>query len=213
MACRSFCEPQATKFVENTSLKDSLSNSDVQGLRALRLDVNSIAFDARNIWLFSLFAKGMHPEDILLLKWGSITNESLSFVEYRSRQRRHLRMTPKLHKLLSRYAKRFQNATSYVFPFLDRLGNHTLPEALDERLKFVIKELNKELKYLRKDALIKPRLTLASARPTYARLVYEQTKDLKQVQKALGHKKTETTFLYLSLIRGLELEHELADAA
>ncbi len=188
-------------------MKDALSRQDVQRLRALDLKPGTLKYNARTIWLFSLYANGMRCEDVLLLQWSDLADGTLTYTAYQTEVRRKIKINRTMRLLLDPYSPR-QAASRFVFPYMDLASHSELPTDTDTRLNVVIRQLNSRLRAVQATLGLSAPLTLHNARHTFARFLFEQTGDFERVQAALGHRQPETTRQYLRTIRGLDVPAE-----
>lgn len=185
-----------------------------------KLEELSGKFDKRNMMIFYLdVGTGYRLGDIVELSIGEIKealeNEEFSIQEqkqYKSWQK-HMKKNPNskrkpprkrvapikpvLRKLLREYVKGKKNS-EYAFQS-NKGDSHITAKAYSNLLSKVGKELNIE------------NISGHSLRKTYATRIYEMTRDLEKVRKALGHKSIETTKNYLGI--EAEVREEAASIA
>ena len=88
------------------------------------------------------------------------------------------------------------NGKDYVFPILDK-AIHITPTQMANRLKRVLKQVNKGLKELAKMAGITVKVTMYVARHTYATVLKWNGVDVATISQAMSHSNTDITEVYL----------------
>lgn len=177
-------------------------------------EISSEALKDRNIMLFILgIATGYRAQDITdltiaqiqeALDYGEfVIQEKKQYNEWKKHKARNPNSTKKkpdprvhsvegtLEKMLRKYIKG-KKKSEYAFP--SQKGDYIRPKAFSDILKEVAEELRLK------------NITGHSMRKTYARRLWEETKDLEFVRIALGHKSIEVTKRYLGLENEVKMD-------
>ena len=204
---------------QSPTVKEALTRQEVERFRGLRVAPGTMRYHAWNAFLVSLFARGMRFEDVCLLERRAVrhiadgtSSEVFTYRMDKTGELVQFRMNEPLREVLSRYEGRSADRKPLtVFPFLDRLPKKATKDQLERRISAANAQVNKHLKALALEAGITLPLTMHIARHTFARLLYEKTKDILKVQRALCHRSIMTTRQYLGSIRGVILDDDIEE--
>lgn len=202
--------------------KGLLYPSNIQSL-VDAADLTMPEIHARNVYLLLYFLQGMRVGDLITLKRSNIietremhTGQKLYKVEYqmsKSDKNRILPVPPIANELIEHYMSyvvddRQKEPTGYFLPFIyvssfsrrfpiktDRKNLKTAI-GLYNRISYVNNFLNRNFKSLCQKLGL-PALTMHTSRHSLATHLYERTKDLRVVQKAMAHSSISTTERYL----------------
>lgn len=119
---------------KTTKVKKALNAEELNKLYSADLPVGSYQRKARDFWFFSYQNSGMNITDILRLKYGNITNDSISFYRTKTRGATKADMKPIIlsntdlnKEMIKLYGNSDTSKENYVFPIL----NHSMtPEQL-----------------------------------------------------------------------------------
>ena len=192
------------------AMKEALSREEVERFRGLRPEPGTMRYHAWNAFLVSLFARGMRFEDVALLDRRATRSAVFTYRMDKTGELVQFRLSEPLGDVLARYHGRAAGRRR-VFPFLDKLPKGATKDQMERRIAAANAQVNARLKELAREAEITLPLTMHIARHTFARLLYEKTKDILKVQRALVHKSITTTRLYLGSIRGVILDDDIEE--
>lgn len=197
--------------------KTKLSLEQIRGIEALKLDVDTWLWNARNAFLFSFYSGGIRFGDICCLKWSNISNNRLSYKMNKNNKGFSTQLNDQQKEILSRYSG---EGDDFIFPFLDSENNYTDPIELRKEISSKNALINKNLKKLvnklnekvDQKELEAPKITetvsFHVSRHSFAQHAVESGLDLYELMQTLRHSKLETTQKYLK-----GLDEELADKA
>ena len=195
------------------SIKEALSREEVERFRRLDPRPGTLKYHAWNAFLLALFARGMRFEDVARLSrrcaTGGPNGEVFTYTMDKTGETVQFRLSDPLREVLLRYENRPAGYET-VFPFLDKVKGATLAR-IERRISSANAKVNEHLKTLATEASIPIKLTTHIARHTFARLLYERTKDILKVQRALKHRSITTTRQYLGSIRGVVLDDDIEE--
>lgn len=106
-----------TSHVANSSSKahNVLTMDDMSRLREMDLTAYSPSMSvARDLVLFSVYAHGMFPIDMLFLKRTDISDGMLTYTAHSTGKRKMIRWDSRLRDIASRY----DNSSPYIFPYI-----------------------------------------------------------------------------------------------
>jgi len=181
------------------NIRKALTEKEFQSI--LDFDVETIpsAKNARYLYIFSYYARGMNFTDLAELKWSDLDNLQFSY----SRNKTHVFLKVKLPNLpvideifqFYRLYRPFE--TPYIFPILKKNMKEYTEEKLIARKKNVLSYYNKQLKDILKACNIDKNITFYTARHTFATTALRKDVNINIIKQSLGHKKLSTTENYL----------------
>ena len=193
--------------------KEKLSRQEMRRLEALDLDSTTMAFHARNTFVFAYYAGGMRFSDVCLLVWDNIREVAGDlFLDYRMKktgERPPVPLVPGAVRILRLYEGR-QHRYARVFPLLDRYSASELRDpvrlqaCISSRNVVVNQRLNGEAgrkRGLQQRAGIRVHLTFHLARHSFAAHLREAGWDIYSISKAMGHANVAVTERYLAGFR------------
>jgi len=153
-----------------------------------------------SLWWFSFYMNGANLKDILKLRWTDIQDDRIQFIRQKTAKTK--RKTIKIRIPID----------DYIQAFIDRWGDpsgtfilkpyneHTAPSRRYEVCRQINLMINKKIKKAGEATGIKGKITLYTARHSYASLMFNNSKDINYVKEALGHTDITTTQRYLNSI-------------
>jgi integrase/recombinase XerD len=162
---------------------------------------NSSEGMARDFWLFSYFANGMNPRDIVFLKWENLSGDYLTFE--RAKTERSLRSDPKpiivfvnedMKAIIERWGNKERSRGSYIFPVLQP-GLSEL--RVYDRIQNFVGLINYWMKEILLNLGINKKATTYVARHTFSTVLKRSGASTEYIQEALGHTNIRTTESYL----------------
>ena len=171
--------------LRNDTIKKSLTKMQLKKL----IDYNSIS-DAQNqakmIFLFSFYARGINPMDIFQLTDNNIEEDILFYRRQKTGKQMRIKLNDEALKIL----KYFKNDTQYLFPYL---RGDEIPKF---RIRDINSNINRRLKLIGEAIGIK-HITMYYARHTFAELQYKAGIRIEIISQMLGHSDLKTTQTYL----------------
>ena len=156
---------------------------------------------AKDFWLFSYFANGMNPKDIVRVKFKDI-NDSYIYFE-RSKTERSIRGNPKIitvfitdnmKSIIGRWANQDKSPDNYVFPILEQ---GFIPLRQYEFNELFVGSINEWMKRILKNQNIDKKATTYVARHKFSTLLKRSVVSTEYIQEALGHTDRKPTENYL----------------
>ena len=176
----------------------------------------------RHLFLFSYYSRGMNWKDMALLTKDNVykatvtdtsTKESkqVTMMQYKRSKTRgefDIQVTPNIQKELDWFRKNTHLYKDYVLPII-RVDSK--PEKLDVYLMTIRKRFNKSLQELAKELELpesQRKITIYSARHSFAMTLQNSDKSVEIISQALGHQSVETTKHYLAKFSTTKMAEE-----
>jgi integrase len=196
----------------NYSVKEKLSELDLQKIEELELEKGSLIWHCKNYFLFSFYMAGIRAGDLIQLRWSNITSDRR--LEYRmgkTNKDRSLSLHPKALDILKHYHKTERKPTDYIFPLLDNEAPYavafnydqkaTMPPKLIAKLKDAVSSknalINKNLKLIAKKAGIEKNVSFHISRHSFAKIAKDRKVDSTHLKNILGHSNLNVTERYM----------------
>jgi integrase/recombinase XerD len=181
--------------------KDKLTIAEIGKLEKVKLSPGPVN-DARNLFLFSYYAKGARFENCVTLRRKQIHNGRINIVTNKSGKHISVLIHSRLQKILNQY-----KGKDFVFPLLSELpGDPAEYLSLIGSLNTVV---NRNLKILAGLCGIKTKLTFHIARHTMAYHLKTVTDNINIIQDALAHSNQNTTQTYLKSLGDEVIDKEM----
>ncbi len=196
--------------------KEKLTWEEIELLKALKLEENSLIWHSRNCFLLAFYCAGMRAGDLIQLRGTNIIHENgdwrISYRMDKTATTKELLLLPEALGVISKYVD-LQNRTSdYVFPLLDNNANFAKAATWEdkERLPYEVKKhllqqvnsknslLNKYLNKMATMAGITKKVSMHTARHSFANIARQKKANVYDISKALGHSSLKITESYLS---------------
>lgn len=191
--------------------KRAITKNEIYRLMAIDLtsDKNSYRRFARDIFLFSYLMAGINFRDIACLKYSDVQNGRLMYVRHKTRKAMNCRICDEAQTIMNRYA-RSRNVDDYIFPILDK-QIHRTERQQNDRIRKVLKIVNRELKKLGQELGLDIPLTTYVARHSYASVLKYAGVDISLISQSLGHSDITTTQIYLDSFGNSQLDEAMAN--
>ena len=171
--------------------------------RLVKLDLSRsapLAF-ARDLFLFSLYTRGMSFVDIAFLRRDNIADGTICYVRRKTKQQLTIRIEPCIRQIIDRYAGR---SSTYIFPILK---SESAAEAYAQ-YRISMTYCNRLLKRLSKMLGLQQGLSFHAARHSWATMARDCNVPVSVISAGMGHTSERTTRIYLT-----SLENSLIDNA
>jgi site-specific recombinase XerD len=184
------------------TIKRAISKDDIIAIKNLDLSNNQTMLNARNIFLFSFYARGISFIDIANLQVKNITGDRLYYSRNKTNQKFSIRLTNQMLNIITQYND-MQDAESYLFPFIANNENDKYKHYLN-----ALRLTNKKLKKIGEMAGLSIPLTTYVSRHSWATIAKRQGVPTAVISEGLGHETERTTQIYLD-----SFENDVLDAA
>lgn len=184
------------KYSKIKTAKRAISKEEIEKIKRFNVKKHPELTDAKHIFLFSYYNRGMNFADIAFLKWTEINGNRLEYVRQKTKERFSIALLPPVLEILSYYKKANRhNRGGYVFPILD--ATHATPSAIYNRRVKMLRKINSDLKEIARLCKIKTNLTTYVARHSFATVLKKQGVNTSLISEMLGHDSEKTTQVYL----------------
>lgn len=171
------------------TVKRSLTKDSVRLIAHADFSANKKLEQARDIFMFSFYTRGMSLVDILYLKRSDIKNGIIYYTRNKTKQNLQVSITSPLQRLINKY----KSSSIFVLPYL---SNDT-PEAMYRQYKSAVWRINKHLKLIGALLNIDIPLTTYVARHSWATIAKNEGAPIAAISEGLGHTTEKTTQIYL----------------
>ena len=205
-----FREFKISKF-KRTKIRKALSSDEFQFLLDFDISQQPAAKNARYLYIFSFYARGMNFSDISELKWTDLKENKFCYSRNKTKAilKIELPKLPIIDEILAFYKVYRPFDTPYIFPILKKLEKEYTEKELMDRKNNVRSHYNKELKLLFKSKNIDKQINFYSARHTFATTAMRNNVNINIIKQSLGHKKLSTTENYLDDFTDNEVNNEI----
>lgn len=190
-----------------TTKKRAISKESVKEIEALKLDGKEQL--AQSIFIFSYYTRGMNFIDIAALRWTDIISyvdngKEINRIEFSRRKTKvkySIKILPQAMEIINLYSELNVTNSDYVFPIYNPEVHTTEKKQYHKRYRSLA-QINKIL-----SETIAPmiglndfNLTTYVSRHTYANTLQSSGAAIEEIQRAMGHKNSDTTKIYLEEI-------------
>ncbi|WP_336516450.1 site-specific integrase [Pollutibacter soli] len=184
------------KYAKIKTEKRAISKEDILKVAKVNLKKSPHLIDARNIFMFSYYCRGMNFIDISFLKWKNIKADRLNYTRKKTKELFNILILDPALEILQFYRKHSSGLPDeYVFPIFDE--SHSTPQKLHNRQIKMLRQVNKDLKEIGALAKLDTELTTYVARHSYATILKKSGISTSVISQAMGHDSEKTTQIYL----------------
>lgn len=150
--------------------------------------------EAKRIFLFSYYCRGMNYFDIMMLKWSSVSGDRITYIRSKTKGKFNINILQPVKEILDFYRNR-PSTTDYVFPIL--LSNNLTATQIQNRKHKKLKKFNSDLKKIAEIVGVDKPLSSYVARHSYATNLKQIGVSTDIVSQSMGHKNVAITTAYL----------------
>ena len=183
------------KYTKIKTAKRAITKEDIGKIKALNPKKNPELIDARNIFLFSYYLRGMNFTDIAFLKWNDIQGDRVNYVRQKTKERFSIGLLQPAKEIINYYKSNRHRKSDFVFPILT--DRHTSPVAIYNRKLKMLRKVNQDLKKIGSLSKVKSPLTTYVARHSFATIMKREGVNTSLISEMLGHDSEKTTQVYL----------------
>lgn len=206
-----FRDFKISKYKKRT-LRKALTEKEFEIL--LNFDIEKIpsAKNARYLYIFSYYARGMNFTDLAELKWSDLENHQFNYNRNKTDVLLKVKLPniPIIDEILQFYKIYKPSETPYIFPILNKIIKEYTPEEMKKRKDSVRSYYNKQLKAILKLCEIDKNITFYTARHTFATTALRKDVNINIIKQSLGHKRLSTTENYLDDFKDSEVDSIIA---
>lgn len=174
------------------TLKRALCVRDIQKIAHCNLSHNLPMQQARDLFMFSFYTRGMSFVDIIHLRHCSIMNNTIYYERHKTGQLLQIKIEKPLRDIIEKYK---QVESPYIFPILTNTSGVNRP--LYTNYRYALASANRFLKRLGKELSITLPLTTYVARHSWATIAKQEGVSIAGISESLGHSSERTTQIYL----------------
>lgn len=173
--------------------KRAVTETVISQLLSIDLKKSKALQFARDLFIFSFYARGTAFVDIVYLKKSNIQNGYITYVRHKTGQELTIRIETRLQNIINQYEKK---DSPYLFPILNTEDENKAYSQYEIALNYY----NRQLKRLSK--LLEPNINLSSYTPrhTWATTARNKNVPLSIISAGMGHSSEKTTLIYLTKI-------------
>jgi len=188
------------KIQERPVKKEKLLAPEIKAIEDLPL--SGALADARNLFLFSFYAKGQRFENCITLRRDQVRNGRIFFVTNKGKDPISVKIHGRLQAILDLYT-----GEEFVFPMIRELPSD--PEKYINLIGSWNTVVNKNLKAVARLAKIKTPVSFHIARHSFANQLKGVTGNIHAIKEALGHSDYRTTEIYLKSLEDEAIDGEM----
>jgi len=177
--------------------KRAISFEDIKSIKDLDLSDKPLLDFARDMLLFSFYARGMSFVDMAFLRKKDVEG---GFIRYRRRktgQQLTIEVTEQIEAIVSKYA----STTQYLLPIIIREDGTERRQYQNQMLR-----INRSLKKIGEMVGLPIPLSTYVSRHSWATIARDKNVPLSVISEALGHENEATTQIYLDSIRSTAVD-------
>lgn len=171
--------------------KRAIPIDDIKRIQDAPIETEKERF-ARDMFLFSLYARGMNLVDIAHLRQENLRAGRIEYERRKTHTHYSIALNEITLAILERYAI---PVADYCFPILSDF--HATDKQQQERIHRVMVDINRALRAIATRLGIPGRISFYTARHTYASSLKERGISTDVISEALGHANLKTTEIYL----------------
>lgn len=162
----------------------------IRQIRDIDLSDNPTADQARDVFMFSFYTRGMSFVDMAYLKKKDLQNGILSYRRHKTGQQLFIKWEKPMQEIIAKYDT---SATPYLLPIIQDMGadNRRQYKNAAHRVNLWLKKLGKQM------GLPIP-LTSYVARHAWASIARSKNIPISTISEAMGHDSENTTRIYLA---------------
>jgi site-specific recombinase XerD len=179
--------------------KEKLTASEIAAIE--KLPISGTLNDARNLFLFSYYSRGMRFENCVTLKKENIKDGRIVYRANKGKKIISIQIHSRLQKILNQYKGEI------IFPYLKTIPED--PQKYRSAIGSMNAIVNRDLKDIAEMAGIKINLSMHIARHSFAYHLKYKTDSIHVIKDSLGHSNTRTTEYYLQSLDDQFLDKEM----
>ncbi|ESU19933.1 hypothetical protein FCR2A7T_13380 [Flavobacterium cauense R2A-7] len=174
--------------------KRALTRAEVKLIAELNEFEHPHLAEAKRLFLFSYFTRGMNFYDMMKLRWSNIENDRIIYVRSKTKRKFVVKILKPAQDILD-YYKDTISFTDYVFPIILKEG--LTPLQIENRKDKKLKQFNKDLKKIASVVGINKPVTSYVARHSFATNLKELGISTDVISQSMGHQNVSITTAYL----------------
>ena len=180
--------------------KKASSNAQLVAIKDYQPQPYSMEQRSHDLWLFSYFGNGMNFEDMLKLRWENLTDNEITFVRNKTKNKSDeeieikVRINDMMKLILERQATTPSKGKDFVFNFINAKDSLERQKTIIHQ---VIKTTNYNMNRIGAKLGIDAKINTYVARHSFATKLMRSDAPTMLISQKLGHAKVSTTENYL----------------
>lgn len=166
---------------------------EIKAIKELDLSTKPHLDYARDMFMFSFYARGMSFVDMAFLLKKDLSGNHFCYSRHKTDQTISVEWVSQMNELLKKYK---ENDTPYLLPIITDSTKECENQYHNQQLK-----INRNLKKVGEAAGVKKNLTMYCSRHSWATIARNKNIPLSVISEALGHDCERTTQAYLDSIQ------------
>lgn len=181
------------------TVKRALSQEALRRIKALDLGGQSAGEFARDMFLFSLYTRGMSFVDMAYLRKTDLANGILTYRRRKTGQPLAVKWERCMQEIVDRHVP--ATASPYLLPIIRRPGSGERSQ-----YKNALYAVNKQLKQIAVRLSLPGNLTMYVARHSWASIARSKHVPLSVISEGMGHDSVATTQIYLASLNASDVD-------
>lgn len=182
--------------LDNRTEKRAITKDQIRQIVGYETTPRTKVDFAKKVFLFSYYCRGINFKDIALLTDANLRGDRLVYKRSKTGQAFSMKLLEPAQAILKEMmAESATMGSNYLFPILSPF--HATSAQKNDRLKRVLREVNKELKEIAKALKIDILLTTYVARHSFATILKHSGISTSVISESLGHATEQITQTYL----------------
>ena len=191
--------------LKGKGFKKALSRDEVRLIENLDESKYPQLREAKHLFVFSYYTRGMNYYDIMKLTWDRVDDDKIIYTRSKTKGRFTIKILEPIQKILD-YYKELNTNTNFVFPIL--LNEGMTPIQIENRKAKKLKRFNSDLKKIAEIVGIDKPLTSYVARHSFATNLKQLGVSTDVISQSMGHQNISITSAYLK-----DFENDVIDDA
>ncbi len=191
--------------LKGKGFKKALSRDEVRLIENLDEKAYPHLVEAKHLFVFSYYTRGMNFFDMMKLTWDRVENDKIIYTRSKTKGRFTIKILQPIQDILDHY-KELNTDTNFVFPILLKEGMTAIQ--IENRKAKKLKRFNSDLKLIAEIVGINKPLTSYVARHSYATNLKQLGVSTDLISQSMGHQNIAITSAYLK-----DFEDDIIDGA
>jgi site-specific recombinase XerD len=180
--------------LKGKGFKKALSRDEVRLIENLDEKAYPHLVEAKHLFVFSYYTRGMNFFDMMKLTWDRVENDKIIYTRSKTKGRFTIKILQPIQDILDHY-KELNTDTNFVFPILLKEGMTAIQ--IENRKAKKLKRFNSDLKLIAEIVGINKPLTSYVARHSYATNLKQLGVSTDLISQSMGHANIAITSAYL----------------
>lgn len=192
---RTASEKNKYQIKQEKTKKRAIPKEFIQKIESFKPDAaNSSMVDARNLFLFSFYTRGMNMVDMAYLTKSNIQDGNIVYTRKKTGRIYEIKLNDKAASILKIYKLERKKKNDLLLPIISRMGNKT-DEVND--IRNTTKIVNTYMNRISKLLDLNVNITSYVSRHSWATIADKAGIDRRIISQGLGHSNLRTTDIYI----------------